>query len=360
LLLRFEEGGWALSELDVLLPVKDGADYLHSALESILAQSFGSFTVLVVDDHSSDDTPALVAEFAKRDSRVKLITSNGCGLVDALNQGLSLSTSPFIARMDADDIAMPMRFERQLFYLKAHPSVDVVGSWVQPIDSEGNDVGSRQEYPVSPKRLKQILFSGRNPLAHPTVMMRRGTIERIGGYRRLMTSAEDLDLWLRIAEAGELANVPEVLLKYRVHPSQVSSNRYLDQGLASELAFICSAERLAGRGDPAENVANPHEIENFNDVPSLIALYSRFKSMSAILQDRCDQEDLFHTALAHIASSDEAMSINHRLYADISARIFMNSVRRGSVSLALKSILVGMQRDTKRFFKTVLSYNYHK
>ena len=345
-----------MSELDVLLPVKDGADYLHPALESILAQSFRNFTVIVVDDASSDDTPALVAEFAKRDSRVKLITSSGCGLVDALNQGLSLSTRPFIARMDADDIAMPTRFERQLSYLQAHPTVDVVGSWVQPIDSNGDDVGSRQEYPVSPKKLKQSLFSGRNPLAHPTIMMRRGKIERIGGYRKLMTSAEDLDLWLRIAESGELANVPEVLLKYRVHPSQVSSNRYLDQGFASELAFICSAERLAGRGDPAENIANPQEIAGFNDVPSLIALYSRFKSMSAILQDRCDQEDLFHTALAHMASPDEVMSINHRLYADVSAQIFMNGVRKGSVSLAFKSMLVGMQRDTKRFFKTIMSY----
>lgn len=346
-----------MTALDVVLPVKNGLPYLEEAIESIRAQTFDDFALFVIDDGSSDETASLVASLADRDSRIKPIDCAGEGLIDALNQGLTLSSSPFIARMDADDISMPTRFEKQISYLRAHTDVDVVGCWTELIDKRGNLLDAIEKYPPSPTEIRRQLLSNKNPLAHPTVMMRSDRVKTLGGYRKPLKAAEDFDLWLRMAETGELANIAEPLLKYRLHPDQVSAKQRLAQSFASELAFICSEERRAARKDPVmflSDTATWHKRDFHGGTPAVTDLCDRFTVMSDVLQSAPCQRDLLHSALAHIARFHISMSINHRLYADVSAMIAVQALRSGALIMAVRAFRVGSMQSMRRFLKMLL------
>lgn len=346
-----------MTDLDVLFPVKNGIPYVEAAIESILSQSFGDFRLLVIDDGSEDDTPALVAKLAASDSRIVLVPSEGSGLIDALNQGLARSTSPFLARMDSDDVAMPSRFEKQLSYLRRHPEIDVLGGWVQLIDKNGGTLASVTEYPTSPGDLKRRLFANCNPLVHPTVMMRTDTVKRLGGYRTAMKAAEDFDLWLRVAESGELANLPEILVRYRIHPGQVSAAQRLAQSFASELAFRCSEERRSGNVDPIDN-ANETEswpqTVGMRGTPALKDLCDRFDAIGEVIHRSSCPGDVLRVAVEHMEVFRQSMTINHRLYADVSAAIAAQALRSGEFSVAVRALAIGSRQNMGRFIRTSL------
>ena len=203
--------------VSVVLPVFNGEAHIGDAVQSVLAQTFTDFQLLVIDDGSTDDTARVLSGFA--DSRLRVIPLAGHqGLVAALNRGVRESGAAFIARMDADDVCLPRRLERQVAFLKTHPDIDVCGTWTRDI---GERHGARR-LPVDPEHVHARLFFG-GATDHPTVMMRRAFVEanRLA-YREDFACAEDLDLLTRAADVGRLANVPEILLLYRAHPQQVS------------------------------------------------------------------------------------------------------------------------------------------
>lgn len=348
-----------MTTLDVLLPVKDGMPYIKDSIESILAQTFDDFLLFIIDDGSTDQTKAVIAEFANNDPRINLIDFEGKGLIDALNAGLERSTSPFIARMDADDISIPIRFERQISYLQTHPDVDVVGSWTDLIDQRGYLLDTITRYPTSPRDIRQHLFANKNPLAHPTIMMRGDKVKALGGYRSPLKAAEDFDLWLRMAETGDLANLPEPLLRYRIHPDQVSAAQRLAQCFASELAFICSEERRADRTDPTNNLnraANWQERGLLGDAPAVTDLCHRFIAMKDVFQASSCQRDRLDAALAQIARSRLVMTINHRLYADVSAKIAVQALYCGEFTIVFRAFFIGLSKNMGRFMKMSLKY----
>jgi glycosyltransferase involved in cell wall biosynthesis len=238
-----------MSEIAVILPVRNCADYLPFALDSILSQTVRELDVVVIDDRSADGTALTARAYQRRDSRVRVVAAKGAGLVDALNQAIALTAAPLIARMDADDIALPERLERQRDYLRAHPDIAVAGTQVRFIGENGCPTGKTSALPASPAHVARILLKF-CCIRHPTVMMRRSAVEKAGGYRNQAPYAEDLDLWLRIAEDGKLANMEEVLLEYRQHPAQISEQRVWTQRLSRNLAVISARERRAGRPDP--------------------------------------------------------------------------------------------------------------
>jgi GT2 family glycosyltransferase len=238
-----------MNEIAVILPVRNSADYLPFALDSILSQTVPELDVLVIDDRSADDTARVAGAYQRRDSRVRVAAAEGSGLVDALNQGIATTTARLIARMDADDIALPERLERQRDYLRAHPEVAVVGTQVRFIGEDGRPSGKTSTLPASPADVQRTLMKF-CCIRHPSVMIRRSALEKAGGYRKQLPHAEDLDLWLRIAEHGELANMEEVLLEYRQHAAQVSQLRTWTQRLSRNLAVISAQERRAKRPDP--------------------------------------------------------------------------------------------------------------
>ena len=343
-----------MGQLDVVLPVRNGLPYIQEAVLSLLNQRFSDFSLLIIDDGSTDGTADELSELARSDARITLASATGSGLVEALNQGLAWSTSPFLARMDADDVSLPTRFEAQLAYFDQHPEVDVVGSCVQMIDAHGRLLPDPPAYPTSPENVRRQLFANRNPIAHPTVMMRSQKIKDLGGYRSPMKSAEDFDLWLRVAECGELANLPDRLLQYRVHDHQVSEADRLEQSFASELAFICSEHRRAADPDPVallQGMGSFDGLEAFRKVPAFSDLAERFAVMQDLLQYSRDEEGTLRSTLRHISPLRESMRINHRLYADVAAIIAGKAVRRGALGLALHAFFVGSRVSKARFYK---------
>lgn len=206
--------------VSVLMPVYNGERFLAEAIDSILGQTFTDFEFVIVDDGSTDASPAILADYASRDPRIRVLTQANAGIVAALNRGLAECRAPLVARMDADDISLPTRLERQVAFLGGHPAVAVVGTAFQLVSDTGG-AGPVVRHATGHAAIVRGLRRG-NCLAHPTVMMRRDPIQAVGGYREFLRHAEDYDLWTRVAERHELANLPECLLRYRVHGGQVS------------------------------------------------------------------------------------------------------------------------------------------
>ncbi|RCK78200.1 MAG: Glycosyl transferase, group 2 family protein [Candidatus Ozemobacter sibiricus] len=247
----------------VLLPVRDGAATLADSLASLVAQTDPDFEVVVVDDGSCDDTPALLAAWAARDPRFRVFRRPATGLVAALQFGLAQARGRFIARLDADDRARPRRLEAQRALLASRPDLGLVSCLVayhpppgppadSPTDSPSNpgppaaDPPDRLERPsaaglargtppgvgfaryvdwmnslLTPDDIERERFV-ESPLAHPSVMFRRALIERYGGYRP-GPFPEDYELWLRWLDAGvRMAKVPEVLLDWYDRPARLS------------------------------------------------------------------------------------------------------------------------------------------
>jgi glycosyltransferase involved in cell wall biosynthesis len=238
-------GGPAIS---VVLPVRNGGGYLDAALGSIERQTFGDWELIIVDDRSTDATQGIIDQQARRDPRVKACRTEGGGLIDALNTGVTKARAPLIARMDADDLARPQRLERQLAAFEKRPDLLVLGGQVRHIDSEGGKLGTGR-YPVGTVACrKQSLFS--SPLCHAAVMMRTDAVRHLSGYRRSYRHAEDYDLWLRFAEVGEIDNLHDTLLDYRIHPKSVTSLNLHTQSMNAALARLAADARARGEGDP--------------------------------------------------------------------------------------------------------------
>ncbi|MCG6203338.1 glycosyltransferase [Rhodopseudomonas sp. HC1] len=248
-------------EVSVILPVRDGQRWLREAVGSVLTQTLANLELLVIDDGSSDSTPAILAELQAADSRLLVLRQDRDGLVAALNRGLAQARAPLIARLDADDIALPERLARQRDYMRAHPEVVLLGGWAEIIDEHGMPRG-RQMRP-DPGHPRETL-ARKSPFIHPTVMFRADAARRVGGYRAAFEAGEDYDFWLRLAEIGEIAILPELLIRYREHGGSVTRTRELRQIYSARLAKLASAERRAGRPDPSASLTAPPDWHDPN------------------------------------------------------------------------------------------------
>jgi glycosyltransferase involved in cell wall biosynthesis len=187
-------------------------------VQSILNQTFTNFELIVIDDGSTDGTKSILEELRENDSRIIVISRENRGLVVSLNEGIDLACGKWIARMDADDIALPNRFERQLQCLE-ETGADICGSWVKVF---GNDDDRIIKCSQSDDAIKMELLFG-TPFAHPTVLMKTELVRGLR-YDKAWEKCEDYDLWERAAQRNwKMANVPEVLLMYRIHENQIST-----------------------------------------------------------------------------------------------------------------------------------------
>lgn len=209
--------------VSVLMPVYNGGKYLAEAVESILNQTYQDFEFLVLDDGSTDDTLKQLHQYAAMDSRLRVIARDHLGLGTTQRELVHYAKGEFIAHMDADDIALPGRFELQVAFLRRNPKVVCVGGAFQMIDSAGRFLTTLTP-PQTDLEIQQLMLSGHTAINHPTVMMRLAAIRLVGGYDSEYDLAEDLDLWLRLGEVGEMANLADVLLKYRLHDKSISEN----------------------------------------------------------------------------------------------------------------------------------------
>ena len=203
--------------ISIVMPVYNAAAYLGEAIHSILSQSLRDWELVIVDDCSTDNSAEIVASF--RDERIRFfhLTARS-GVSRALNYGISFSRSEFIGRMDADDICVASRFEKQLTFLTSHPEIALVGSALKTFPSPEviwKSPGHHEEIRL------EMMF--RNPIYHSTVVFRRAAFETLAnGYRQEFEPAEDFDLWERMSRNFKVANVPEILVRYRRHGNQAS------------------------------------------------------------------------------------------------------------------------------------------
>jgi hypothetical protein len=235
----------ALPAISVVMPVYNAGRHLRLAIESVLAQTFANFEFLVCDDGSTDGSVDVAEGYARADPRVQLLRAPHEGFVSRLNAGLRAARGDLIARMDADDESLPERFERQHAFLHAHPDVVVVGTDYAIIDEDGDLLGIGRHRTEHDALVSKLLAGDLGVIGHPTAMMRRGGVLGVGGYRERYGATEsDLDLWFRLAKVGKLANMPEVLFRYRQNARSITYTlRHVQGPLIDELVSAARAER---------------------------------------------------------------------------------------------------------------------
>lgn len=203
-----------------MLPAYNAAGTVRAAADSVLNGTRAALELIIVDDGSTDGTGAAVADLAA-DERVRIISRPNKGLAASLNEGIAAATAPFIARMDADDVSMPDRFEAQLDYLAEHPEVVLVGGQIRRIIN--GEAESASHLPLDHDGIVTALLRGQHALCHPAVMMRRSALDAVGDYWDLGV-AEDWDLFLRLSEVGRLANLDQHVLDYAFHGGGINAS----------------------------------------------------------------------------------------------------------------------------------------
>lgn len=224
-------------KVTVLMPVYNGRKYLREAIDSILGQTFPDFEFLIIDDGSVDGSLKLIRSYD--DSRIRVVIhERNQGLVATLNEGISLSSGEYIARMDCDDISLPERLAKQVELMDSDPTVAVCGTWAKSIDENGNAI-SLMRAPVG--ILLKYNFWKPSPMIHPSVMMRKSFFKDVL-FSGDAANAEDYDLWLRTAKKHKIFNMKKYLLLYRVHDDSVSKKKRSEQLLSSHESFLKNFE----------------------------------------------------------------------------------------------------------------------
>jgi len=322
--------------VSVVMSVYNGASYVKEAIESILNQTYVHFEFLIINDGSTDSSLEIIYSFS--DPRIKLI-DNGVnkGLIYSLNKGLDEAQGKYIARMDADDISLPTRFEKQVAYLERHQTIGIVGSdYIAFTNDSSKYITSIR----NSSQIKTFLLFGAT-VCHPTLMLRKSVIDECNfRYSSEAKHVEDFDLWTRMSVHTHFANIDEALLKYRDHPGQVShaysyiqkeNSDIVRKHYLSALGFfasdadlaihnqISSNQRITSKNDLIhikhwlENLIaqnNAKEIissVNFNQVMAKqwldccgntnLGLWAYFKFQKSKLKNSLEQTSVFHFKL---------------------------------------------------------------
>lgn len=212
-------------KVTVLMPVYNGEKYVKEAMDSILNQTFSDFEFLVIDDGSTDQTFDIVDSY--KDERIRTVRwSQNMGLVHSLNCGIEMARGEYIARMDCDDISMPDRLKKQVVFMDRHAEVGICGTWVRFFPKEHSFVW---KLPIKHERIvSRLLFDA--AIAHPSVIIRKEVLLRHNlRYKSEFKHAEDYDLWVRAGQCTRLANIPRIMLCYRISQSHVCHVHNLEQ-----------------------------------------------------------------------------------------------------------------------------------
>jgi glycosyltransferase involved in cell wall biosynthesis len=220
------------------MPVFDAAPWVGEAAASILAQTHRDLELITVDDGSSDDSLEILEKVARGDARVRVIARPHRGVIPARNEGLRQARGEIVACMDADDVSLPHRLERQLAALARDPGLVCVGGAFEVIDAKGRLI-NRWAPPCDHDAILAMALTGRSPICGSNAAFRRDAALAIGGYDLAAPFVEDLDLWLRLAAVGRLANLPEVISRVRFRDDS--------QSAVEQESQLASARRIANR-----------------------------------------------------------------------------------------------------------------
>jgi glycosyltransferase involved in cell wall biosynthesis len=244
--------------LTVLMSVKNGEPYLRETVESILDQTYNDFKFLILDNASTDNSRDIIRSF--NDPHIRLIElPEDIGQVAALNKGLDMIDTPLVARMDADDISMPRRLERQVEFMNNHPEIGISGTYATAFEGKKQ---TRWPKPCTPGDVKARLLFG-CCLAHPSVIIRKALLDKYHlRYDEQIGFSEDWDLWQRASRHFPLANIPGYLIKYRIHPESVSRKNVEPQKRADEQLVRKALEPLGLANHPLHRVHEEITLAN--------------------------------------------------------------------------------------------------
>ena len=256
--------------VSVVMSVFNGQTFLPEAIESILSQTYRDFEFVIIDDGSTDNTPDILAEYASRDARIRIHRHANKGRAESLNIGVSVAKGEYIARMDADDIALPDRLQEQMRFMESHPEVGLIGGALELITADGRALKTIR-YPLEDSAIRSVMLEY-SPFAHPTVIVRKEVVLASGGYRKALLDADDYDLWLRMSERTQLANLEKSVLRYRIHRGQVSIKNMKHQILCVLAASAAAEQRRNGRSDPLADIQEitPQVVESLGVTPQKI------------------------------------------------------------------------------------------
>lgn len=277
--------------VSVIIPCYNGEKWLALTLESISAQSYRDFEVIVVDDGSTDNSSRIIERYCLSDDRYKYVSQKNSGIAAALNLGLSLAKGKWIARLDADDLCHPDRLKVQLELASTLRDIVFVGSGSSQIDGAGKFI-RECIYPTGHRQLYRALTTRRKFPAHSSAFFNRELAIAVGGYRPGVRRAEDVDLWLRLSERGRLTSVSLPLIAYRTHDTQIS----LDEGglrcfSDNLLANLSHYARIRGIADPVE--AGAAELQTISEFIDAIAKKSyRYKLIDALTKWRKQRQNI--------------------------------------------------------------------
>ncbi|MEM9588084.1 MAG: glycosyltransferase [Planctomycetota bacterium] len=244
-------------DVSVLMSVHNGMPYLVEATESILAQGLRSWQFVIVNDGSTDTSVDYLDGLT--DGRVQIVHQEQRGLAAALNHGIQHCRSDLIARLDSDDVSLPSRLEKQVAYMREHPQVGLLGTQFSRLGD--SRAGFPSKLPSQHREIMDALMAGRHAMCHPTIICRKHLLESVGGYWE-HPIAQDWDVYLKMGEVSELANLDEVLLHYRIHSSSLNGRKLAairhHQRYAAELA------RRRQTGAPAIDLADYSQMEEQN------------------------------------------------------------------------------------------------
>lgn len=267
--------------ISVVMPVYNGQKYLSEAIDSILNQTFINFEFIIIDDGSTDKSEEIILSY--NDKRIVYIKNEtNLQIVESLNRGISIAKGKYIARMDADDISLPQRLEKQLLFMEKNPNIDVVGTWYETF-------GDKHEvfYPLKRDcEIKaKLLFD--SAFAHPTVMIRTTSLSHLK-YENQYNKVEDYALWISMSSTSTFANLPEVLLRYRYHRNQTMQQyESTQEKIAKHLRLMMLEQALDIKPTNQEEQIH-HAIATFSPVdlfilePWLIKLSKENKKYSFV------------------------------------------------------------------------------
>lgn len=251
--------------VSVVMPCYNAERYIRTAIESVLEQTFDDFELIMVVDSSTDGTGDIVREYAEKDSRiVPVFNEHNIGLTASLNKGIDVAQGEFVARMDADDISYPERFEKQVAYLRANPDVCMVATSRERIDEEGNIISAKSIAPGKEKLKEMMKVTCSVP--HGSVMFRRKEVIQLGKYREGIHYAEDYDLWLRMIEKYNIDILPDILYEFRLtHESRSIKTSEEDKYYHDLVRQFAKERALYGSDSYQKHAAGAIPIETSED-----------------------------------------------------------------------------------------------
>lgn len=329
--------------ISILLPVWNAAPVLTECLESIVGQTFPDFEVIAVDDGSTDESRSLLAGFARKDPRFRVLhLPRKGGIVDALNTGLAACQGAYVARMDADDVMLPDRLDQQLRFARAHPHLDLIGTQIHLFRTDRDLTAGQRAYAawsndlVDDAAIREALFI-ESPIMHPTFFAAASFFRAMGGYRD-RPWPEDYDLLLRAHGAGAaFGKVPKILLSKRDGPHRLyrtdprgkpdgmfrakahffASGPYLHGKSACFIAGTGSSGRTAARHLLSEGVAISGFLDHRDGPPgrTVMGCATTNWTKPAAVESLCRHQDaMFVVCIGHRPARRSFIHLLHHLH----------------------------------------------